>query len=152
MNVNESEEDEQRKKSKRSNYAMLKWMINYSRFVAKLLPKLQKIDIAAQIRDPLIEMTARCLHNAISKLHRIEQLHGELGLTEYNAFKRSSRFSKIRAVTQEYHKKYLLILSHYSFSYEISSSISLKIQQNYLDALEKLYLLDISDQKKGQII
>lgn len=34
------EEDEGVKKNIRNNYAILKWMINYSRFAAKLLPKI----------------------------------------------------------------------------------------------------------------
>ena len=59
---------------------MLKWLINYSRFAAKLLPRLDSLSIPVEQKEPLVELTARCLHMSISKLHRVEQCHGQLGL------------------------------------------------------------------------
>ena len=70
------EEDEATKKNIRSNYAILKWMINYSRFASKLLPKLEALRLSEEEKEPFIEMTVRCLHMLISKLNRVDQLHG----------------------------------------------------------------------------
>lgn len=40
------EENQQSKKEVRNNYNLLKWLINYSRFAAKLLPKLELINLS----------------------------------------------------------------------------------------------------------
>ena len=95
----------------RNNYNLLKWLINYSRFAAKLLPKLQLINLNAEEKSPLVELTARALHMTLSKLTKIDRTHLELGMANFSHFKRTSRFAKIKAVSAEYHQKYFLLLS-----------------------------------------
>ncbi len=69
-------EDDEVKKAMRNNYNLLKWLINYSRFTAKLLPRLQNdLQCEEQQRQPFVELAARLLHLVISKLNRVEELH-----------------------------------------------------------------------------
>ena len=63
------------KNSTRSNYKLLKWMINYSRYAAKLMPKVQSLEIGEEIKNPWVELIARLLHMTISKLKRVDQLY-----------------------------------------------------------------------------
>lgn len=115
------------KKSISSNYYILKWIINYSRFVAKILPKINNLLADACLKEPLIEFAARCLHMTISKLKRLDQYHTHLGLDNYDYFKRTHRFARIKAVTEEYHHKYFMILAKLPYRYHLSDSMSLEL-------------------------
>lgn len=84
----------------RNNYNLLKWLINYSRFAAKLLPKIgEHLNCDQSIKQSFVELTARSLHLTISKLAKIDQVHSQLTLTNFQQFKKTSRFHKIQAVT-----------------------------------------------------
>jgi NADH:ubiquinone oxidoreductase subunit E len=84
----------------RNNYNLLKWLINYSRFSAKLLPRLQDhLQCEVELKQPFVELTARLLHLTISKLNRVEEFHQQLALSHFGHFKKTTRFAKIQAVT-----------------------------------------------------
>ncbi len=53
-NILENVQTEESKKSIRSNYCLLKWMINFSRFVAKLLPKIENLNVSVQQKEPFV--------------------------------------------------------------------------------------------------
>jgi hypothetical protein len=102
----------------RNNYTLLKWLINYSRFSAKLLPRLQEhLQCEEQVKQPFVELTARLLHLTISKLNRVEEVHQQLSLAHFTHFRRTTRFAKIQAVTAEYHQRYLLLLTRLPYKY-----------------------------------
>ena len=119
----------------RNNYNLLKWLINYSRFAAKLLPKLQLINLNAEEKSPLVELTARALHMTLSKLTKIDRTHLELGLANFSHFKRTSRFAKIKAVSAEYHQKYFLLLSKLPYKYCLTALLSVDFPQGIYGAI-----------------
>jgi hypothetical protein len=127
--------EEEGKKCIRSNYCMLKWMVNYSRFAAKLLPKIDQLSVSEEERESFVELAARCMHMTISKLHRVEQLHEQLGLINYSQFRRTSRYSKIRSVTEEYHQKYLLMLSKLPYTYSLPPMLALQFNPKLVSHL-----------------
>lgn len=131
----------------RNNYNSLKWLINCSRFSAKLLPRLQEhLECSDQIKQPLIQLTARLLHLSISKLQRVEQAHQQLGLSHYDKFKKTNRFSKIQAVTAEYHQRYLLLLTRLPYRYHHPSSFALEIPTAFYESLGQLSISNTSSQ------
>lgn len=107
-------------------------MVNYSRFVAKLLPKINNLLLDASLKEPLIEFSARCLHMTISKLKKLDQYHSHLGLENYEHFKRTHRFARIKAVTEEYHHKYFMILAKLPYKYYLSDSMSLELSTGFV--------------------
>lgn len=116
----------------RNNYNFLKWLINYSRFSAKLLPRLQDhLDCDVSVKQPFVEMAARLLHLTISKLNRVEEVHHQLALTHFDRFKRTTRFAKIQAVTAEYHQRYLLLLTRLPYKYHHPSTLTIDFPQHY---------------------
>lgn len=117
----------------RNNYNLLKWLINYSRFSAKLLPRIQEhLQCEDQVKQPFVELTARLLHLTISKLNRVEEVHHQLSLSHFAHFKRTTRFAKIQAVTAEYHQRYLLLLTRLPYRYHLGTSLHIDLPAGFL--------------------
>lgn len=83
-------------------------------------------------------MTARLLHLTISKLNRVEEVHEHLSLTHFERFKRTTRFSKIQAVTSEYHQRYLLLLTRLPYKYHHPTNLHIDFPKDFINNLQKL--------------
>lgn len=74
----------------------------------------------------------------ISKLKRVDQFYSQLNLASYEQFKRTHRFAKIKAVTDEYHQKYLMLLVKLPYRYSLSNSLALELSPTLTSALERI--------------